>query len=266
MRANNHTMVLLGRSSGVFADWGQRLLARIWPHRCVLCHAACDSAVGDAGDLCAHCEADLLRNQPACLQCARPLAHWAVCGTCQNKAPPVDASIAPLRYVYPLDSLVKAWKFNGDQVVGEQLGRLFAEGVVARLEQGGLARVEALLPVPLHRQRQQVRGFNQSEQLARHLAQALGVPVLDRVLIRERPTEAQSTLPFDQRRRNIRNAFRQIDDLPCRRVALVDDVITTGSTVNELARVLKRGGAERVEAWALARVGSTGGKGRVGWT
>ncbi len=243
--------------SNYVAWFARGMFTVVFPHRCVLCHAeGKHGAKGDNGhDMCAACEADLLRNQPACLQCAQPLAHWAVCGHCQRQPPVVAGSAAPFKYQYPLDSLIKAYKFNGKQVIGRELGRLFADALQAGIAAGRFQRPDGLLPVPLHHSRQRDRGFNQSQQFARQLGLVLDIPVFDDVVIRERPTEAQSNLPFDQRRRNIRDAFKVVGDLPCKHMALVDDVITTGSTVNELARLLERAGAERVDAWALARVG-----------
>ena len=109
-----------------------------------------------------------------------------------------------------------------------------------------------LVPVPLHRNRLRRRGYNQAVELARPLGRALGLPVAPRLCRRQRPTPAQAELTGSDRRRNVRGAFAVAAPVP-RHVAIVDDVVTTGSTVGELARVLRRAGAERVEVWAVAR-------------
>lgn len=223
------------------ADLGRWLL----PPRCLLC--------GDAGhddlDLCRDCAAELPRNRACCARCALPLARPAVlCGQCQRKAPPWDAAWAPFRYGWPLDRLESRFKFGRDLAAGRSLVQLWQD------EPRPTALPALILPVPLHRARLRQRGYNQALELARPLGAALAVPVRHDLLLRTRATAAQSELDAPARRRNVRGAFALRADarLPAH-VAILDDVMTTGTTLSECARVLKRAGVARVTAWALAR-------------
>lgn len=214
------------------------------PWRCLLC--------GDAGtegvDLCAACIAELPRNKCCCERCALPLPISApLCGRCQRKAPPWDAAWAPFRYAWPLDRLETRFKFSRDLAAGRALTALWQKETPPALPQW-------ILAVPLHRRRLRERGYNQALELAKPLAQTLNIPLRHDVLRRVRHTEAQTGLDAIERRRNLRAAFalREGLALPAH-VAIVDDVFTTGMTLSECARVLKRAGVERVDVWALAR-------------
>lgn len=219
---------------------------RAWiPSRCLLCDAR-----GDAGlDLCAACLAELPRNDRCCARCALPLEHSAwLCGRCVRRAPPWDSAWAPFRYAYPLDRLEARFKFGADLAAGRLLASLW----IAAHTPGELP--QAIVPVPLHGSRLRSRGYNQALEIAKPLAKALRVPLLRDVLRRTRATDAQTELSALQRRRNVRGAFfaNFEDDVP-QHVAVLDDVFTTGATLAECTRVLKRAGVARVEVWALAR-------------
>ena len=161
------------------------------------------------------------------------------------------------RYAPPLDSLLMRLKFHGDLAAGRVLGELFADALQTDPE--AINDIDALLPVPLHPKRLGERGYNQSLELARPLARRTGLPLLRGSLQRQTATTPQTGLDRKARRQNLRGAFSWVGDKPpptC--VALIDDTMTTGSTVNECARVLKRAGAERVEVWVVARVAVPG--------
>jgi ComF family protein len=229
--------------------------AVIWPPTCVLC--------GGAGqhptlDLCTACEADLPRNVPACSVCAQPLsdANTALpCGACLRRPPRFDATYCPFRYAYPVDRLVQAIKYRGAVAPGRVLGELVARGVQQRNE----ALPGILVPVPLGQQRFRQRGYNQAIELGRWLEKRLGIPMRTDLVARIRETGEQALLDRRERRKNIRGAFAVLRELPAMHVAVIDDVITTGSTVSELTRVLKQAGAKRVEVWAVARAGAERG-------
>jgi ComF family protein len=221
------------------------------PWRCLLCGAA----GADGADLCCDCAAELPRNRSSCARCALPLATpAALCGECQRHPPPWDAAWAPFRYGWPLDRLESRYKFGADLAAGRVLSTLW------RREPRSIELPQLLLPVPLHRLRLRQRGYNQTLELARPLARALGVPLRHDLLERVRRTDAQTELDAVSRRRNVRGAFalRAGVALPTH-VAILDDVMTTGATLAECARVLKRAGVPRVDVWALARAPSPRG-------
>jgi len=225
----------------------RRVMRSILPLRCLLCGA--DGA--DGRDLCAGCARDFPVNRPCCPRCALPLETPApLCGECLTSAPPFAAAWAPFRYGHPLDLLEARFKFRGDLAAG----RVLADLMIERAGIDAPARPALMFAVPLHVSRLRRRGYNQAFELARMLAGALDIPLDRGGLTRTRATAAQTGLDAAARRRNLRGAFKVADDrgLPDH-VALVDDVMTTGATLRECARTLRRAGVARIDVWVLAR-------------
>jgi ComF family protein len=213
--------------------------------------AVCGGAGADGLALCVACRAALPWNAPACRRCGLPLAGdgtQAVCGLCQLAPPPLARVQCPLHYSFPVDRLVPRFKFHGDLAAGELLATLAAWALDPD------DRPAALVPVPLHPARLRQRGYDQALEVARAFARHGGPPVRADALRRVRPTAAQTTLDAAARRANLGGAFalRPGAALPAH-VALVDDVMTTGATLHECARVLLAAGVARVDAWCLAR-------------
>lgn len=225
------------------------VLDSLFPPTCVLC-----GAPGAAGiDLCAGCAAELPWNRHCCPRCALPFdgpgPGGALCGPCQRRAPPYERCIAPLRYATPVPTLVGAAKFRGRLNAVRLLAQLLAQA----LPLVGESLPEVLVPVPLHRARLAERGYNQALEIALALGRALALPVDQGCCERVLATSPQAGLDEASRRRNMRGAFSARSPLGWRHLAILDDVVTTGSTVEELTRVLRRAGAERVVVWAVAR-------------
>ncbi|WP_255436916.1 ComF family protein [Rhodanobacter sp. PCA2] len=238
---------------------GRAVLHQVWqglhdvllPLRCLLCGAPGENGV----DLCAACAAELPRNRSCCARCALPLAvPAAMCGECLRRAPPWEAAWAPFRYGWPLDRLESRFKFGRDLAAGRALATLWQREAMP------LPMPDLLLPVPLHVGRLRSRGYNQALELAWSLAKAWGVKLDRSVLHRTRATAAQTELDAPTRRRNVRGAFAVRQGFACPpHVAVLDDVFTTGATLAECARLLRRAGAQRVDVWALARAPSPRG-------
>lgn len=212
---------------------------------CALCGAP------SAGlDLCSGCRTELPRIETACARCAVPLPMGAgsLCAQCLIKPPSFDSALCPYRYEAPLNGLIKKLKYHGQLAAGRLLGQLLAEAVRARAE----PLPDVLIPVPLHATRLRARGFNQSHELALPIARAFKLPVQPQLVERRHATAPQSGLGAAKRRRNVRGAFAATATSPPN-VVIVDDVMTTGCTVDELARVLRKAGAHSVRVWALAR-------------
>jgi ComF family protein len=209
---------------------------------CYLCRGAA------AGVLCADCDAELPRlDGAACPRCALPSPGGAPCGRCLSHAPAYGATVAALAYEFPADVLVQGLKFRGELALAPFLGQMLA----ARLPHG--ARADFILPVPLSAARLRARGFNQALEIARHVAAATGAALAPQLAARSRDTAPQIDLPIAERARNVRGAFRCTQALKGAEVAVVDDVMTTGATLEELAATLKRAGAARVCNWVVAR-------------
>jgi ComF family protein len=180
-----------------------------------------------------------------CTRCALPLASGSVCAECLDRAPSYDTIAAAFPYEFPVDALVQAYKYGGDLTLAPLFARELARCVTRN--------VDVIVAMPLSASRLAERGFNQAHEIARHLGGDLGVPVLAHACRRVAETTPQAGLTLAQRVRNVRRAFVCDADLSGKRVAIVDDVMTTGATLNELARVVKRAGAASVSGWVVAR-------------
>ncbi len=208
---------------------------------CLLC-----GATATESNICPGCRADLpWLDANVCSSCAHPLAAPGLCGRCIAEPPHYDTVVASCRYAFPLDGLIQAYKYSGRLVAGAALASLFAN----RVQQ----RPDLIVPVPLTAQRLRERGFNQALELARALGQQIGAPVNAQLCVKTRDTAPQTRLPWKQRRKNIRGAFVVEGGVAGRHVAVVDDVLTTGATLSELARNLKRAGAATVTGYVIAR-------------
>ena len=214
---------------------------RLFGGACILCRGEAD------GVLCSPCEADLPR-LPAdlCPRCALPSPDRAVCGRCLARAPQYDATVAALASAFPADVLVQALKFRGELALAPVLARALDGRLAAR-------EVDVILPVPLAPERLSGRGFNQAGELARVLARSTGVRLDVALLRKSRATEPQASLPLEARRGNVRGAFACASRLEGASVAVVDDVMTTGATLDEVAGTLKDAGARSVVNWVVAR-------------
>jgi ComF family protein len=218
------------------------------PQRCALCARA----TGDAC-LCDGCASAMAPAGPACPRCALPTPAGAVCGRCVAHPPAFDAALAAGLYAFPLDRLVMRLKYAADLPLAEALGAQLARAAAAA---GAIPRVDALVPMPLAVARQRKRGCNQAREIAKALSRATGLPIA-RGLVRLKHGAPQAALPWRERRRNVRGAFATSRAFDGARLALVDDVMTTGETASAAAAVLRRAGATHVEAWVVARTLAT---------
>lgn len=209
---------------------------------CVLCGAG-----ADGGLLCAPCHYELPRHAtPACPVCAGP-SDGHVCGNCLKQPPAYERCLAALRYAFPADRLVQALKYGQRLALAPLLADVLRETVHTA------PRPDVLLPLPLHPDRARERGFNQTTELAKPLARALRLPLDTTSLARTRNTAPQASLPLDDRQRNVKGAFTCAGSFAGKHVALLDDVMTSGATLNEAAKTLKRAGAAEVSLWIVAR-------------
>jgi len=198
------------------------------------------------GGFCADCVAELPCVAQACERCGlpRPVAYCPRRGATWH----VDAVIAPFVFRPPLDHYVHALKYGGARSLGRAFARLLTPAVRA-----AAADIDALVAVPLHRTRLRERGYNQAAEIGRALGRELGLPLLQHRIERQRGSPSQTTQGAGQRWASVADAFTVRRSLAGQRLAIVDDVITTGATVNALAVALRTAGAARCVAFALAR-------------
>ncbi len=215
----------------------RNLLGWLFGGSCYLCRGAASAL------LCPACDADLPRLAGArCPRCALDSPRGEVCGRCLGDAPRYDATVAALAYEFPADALVHSLKFRGELALAGLLGDLLKERVSDEA-------IDCVVPVPLSAARLRERGYNHAVEIARRLPGRIDLGLC----LRGRDTAPQMELPYDERRRNVRGAFRCTRAVPGMKVAVVDDVMTTGATLEEIAATLKQAGAARVVNWVVAR-------------
>jgi len=248
--------MLTRRLAPVKPAFVERVLMRC-PGQCAVCRAWSRQQV------CSECLQRYARPVPRCWTCAARLPpalagrREAKCGSCLREPPPLDRSIAALDYSFPWDGLLQHYKFHQAIELRETL--------LDRLNQAlNIAEAEApdlLLPVPLSPRRLRERGYNQSFELARTLARRRKLVCEPELLLRVRSTAQQAQLPLKERGKNVKQAFAlepgRIGELRGCHVVVLDDVMTSGATLFEIARVLRQAGALNVQAWVVARTPDT---------
>jgi ComF family protein len=255
-------LIRLQKAAKMLVSW------RILTGRCILCGGTSQNKV----DLCNTCEYSLPTVNYACHHCALPIysapsnefnpnlkdtiSTTTICGQCQQSPPPFQFTIACWQYLTPLAQLISQYKHNHQLSYGMNLATLAGPLIRQQYLQHAETRTmpEALIATPLHWRRYWQRGFNQSQLLASSLSLQLDIPLIN-PLKRHQATTMQQSLNAKQRQHNLRNAFivTKPDMIKGRRIALIDDVMTTGATATEAANTLINAGASEVHIWVLAR-------------
>ncbi len=229
-------------------NWLGIIQEKVFPPSCILCEGEGINGM----DLCQGCFNDLPLNQNCCYQCAQPFEARTeapeICGQCLSSPKAFQETFAPFLYTRSIAYLISALKFGKHYKVARLLGMLMSRHIHSYSE-----FPECILPVPLHRSRYRQRGFNQSVEIGRTLSRQLKIPLDLDSCQRIHNTDQQTRLTAKQRHSNIQNAFSIMKPLNYQHISILDDVMTTGSTVQELALTLKRAGVERVDVWVLAR-------------
>jgi len=229
-------------------NWLNIIQHYLLPPTCILC----GQAGFDNQDICLGCFNDLSKNIHCCYRCAESFESANIapllCGHCISHTPAFDETYAPFKHQSIIRYLIANLKFKQQYKNARLLATLLANHLKKTAEMP-----EVIIPVPLHKQRYQQRGFNQTVEIAKTLSRQLKLPVDTKSCIRHRNTPHQINLPAKQRHKNIKNAFTISQPIKAQHIALLDDVMTTGTTVNELARVLKKSGVGRVDVWVCAR-------------
>ncbi len=229
--------------SGSEAAW-HALLDLIYPPRCVSC--------GRIGSYyCDDCQTDLhFIKPPVCARCGQPLTHPGLCHICRKTTSPLDAVRSVVFFGGSIRFAIHALKYRNLPQLGEPLGNIMVDYI-----NGRQLRAQYLIPVPLHVERQKMRGYNQSALLAQIISRATGVPIVNDALVRHRHTLPQVTLNASQRWANVANAFivKKPELVAGKRFLLIDDVTTTGATLRACAQALKEKGASSVWGFTLAR-------------
>ena len=219
---------------------------------CVLCNAFTDGAIS----LCGACRIDLPRIEHACKRCALPMRSGnndgsMVCGACMSQKNHFDYAESLFFYENPIDYLIGQMKFHQQLSVAAVLADLLKNYFGKKELEHGMPQL--IIPMPLYKKRLVERGFNQSVEIAKPLAKLLEIPIAKELVERSKPTKPQTHLNKKQRRDNVLGCFEIINQPTASHIVILDDVVTTGATVNELAKVLKKTGVKKIGVWSLAR-------------
>jgi ComF family protein len=216
-------------------------------YHCLLCDESSPLRI------CHHCQGFLIKPKHSCQQCAQPLEHFALfCGQCLKQAPSYNKVYSPFLYQTPLSTLILDYKERGHEYAGKGLSDIFCESVFRHYQHQHMLLPALITPVPLHWRNQWTRGFNQSAFFSRALSKYLNIKHVE-CSRRIKWTKPQKALSQNERVKSLRNSFLVSKPLNGESIVIVDDVMTTGATVNTLAKELKRAGAGEVSVWVLAR-------------
>jgi ComF family protein len=222
------------------------LFKRLFKQHCLLCAAYDDGSLG----LCNDCLNDLpWHNAPKCPQCGLS-SNGLVCGSCLNSSPDFDATHSLFTYDFPLDTMMQRYKYGSMLNLGNIFGAMLSKKI-------NLAGVDLIIPMPMHPKRLKERGFNQSLEIAKVITKNHTEKLDYTSTQRQKYTPPQASLPLKERVKNIKGVFKvnadAMEHFKNKRIAIIDDVMTTGASLNELAKTLKQAGADHVECWVIAR-------------
>lgn len=233
----------------------------LYPVRCLLC--ATSKQLVAKCSLCKACDRELVRNKRACLKCGLPLTSnqtmgqgqqngiTSICAQCLKYPRNFDACWSAFIYAQPLEWMIQQLKFNAKLVYAPLLSELMIQSMPMDFLKG--QKPDVMIPMPLHRNRLRQRGFNQSLLLAGPISKKTKIKIDTMSAVRLRDTQHQTGKNAQQRQKNIKDAFSFKNVFNYQHVVIFDDVITTGSSVSELCKVIKRAGVKRVDVWSLAR-------------
>ena len=226
-------------------NWSNIAQSSLYPFTCFICNQAGHNEL----DLCQPCLLDLHPIELRCNICDIELTtESSTCGRCLQTTPYFDRITTLYRYDGIAQFLIQSLKFQSKHSCARTMGTLMARHFNKLGKQP-----DALIAVPLHPKRLRERGFNQSTYIARYIHKELNIPLIHQALKRVVNTTSQATLKAAERRKNLNNAFYYEATGKIKSVAIIDDVVTTGATANEIAKTLKQQGVQRVEIWAFAR-------------
>ena len=215
---------------------------RIFKQKCLLCA----SPQANSHGLCSPCLSELPRHaSTSCPQCGLS-SSGQLCGSCISSPPDFDATHAVFLYQYPIDKMMQRYKYGNMLNTSYTFGQLLAE-------KSAFEAIDLIIPMPMHPQRLKERGFNQALEIAKVLTKNRPEKLDYKSVARQTLTPPQASLALKERVKNIKGAFKVNSDLAGKRIAIVDDVMTTGASLNELAKTLKKAGASHVECWVIAR-------------
>lgn len=216
------------------------------PHKCF----GCQTIIETPKPFCEACYIELPFQHNTCRQCGQAFAAKTdYCGRCINESPHYDSCFCPFEYQTPISDLICALKYNDKPELAKKIGLILAQEITQQHE-GALP--EVILPVPIHTSRLRSRGFNQAKLIADTVGKELDIPVINNAIMKQKATPPQAQQSLSARKNALNNCFGMIQEIGAQHLAIIDDVVTTGSTVNEIAKILKKNGVDYIQVWGVA--------------
>lgn len=225
----------------------QKITHTLFQPTCLLCDSHCINQQY----ICDDCFSTLPINTHYCKRCGLPLSDSTICNACVISPPPLDNTLTLFDYQTPIPELIWKLKYNGDLKIARWFGNCWIDMIKKHYAENTLPQL--IMPVPLHHQRLKERGFNQALEIAKPIGQHFNIPIDTHTCIRLKNTVAQSTLTAKKRRSNVTHAFALSYRPHVNHIAILDDVMTTGSTVSAIATLLKMAGVQQIDVWCCAR-------------
>ncbi|MBX2848254.1 MAG: ComF family protein [Acidiferrobacterales bacterium] len=215
------------------------------PKTCILCN----KPVSQDCPVCEYCYPNLPCERSACIKCGTPFsAELDYCGRCIDDPPVFDRCFCAFEYKYPIDQQIKRFKYAERPELARDIALLLAK----EIKNHQLERPDLLIPVPMHISKLRNRGFNQALELTKYLSLLLKIPYKKSIIVKHLATTPQAQLALNQRKNNIKGCFSYKKTTTAKHVAIIDDVITTGSTMAEITKILKRNGVDYIQVWGVA--------------
>lgn len=228
-----------------FVDFLRPILDWLAPSLCILCQ----QPTSHPSHCCQECYPNLPFQTLSCSRCGQMLgAECDFCGHCIQTPPSFDRCFCTFAYEDPIAEIVQQFKYAEKPKLAVPLANLLAQEIL----DNEIALPDLLIPVPMHLSKLRSRGYNQSLLLTRQLSLLLSIPYRTDIIVKVKRTPAQATMSLKQRKRNLRGSFAAERTIDLKKVAIVDDVFTTGSTAEEIAKILKRIGVDYVQIWGVA--------------
>lgn len=219
----------------------------LFPAKCDSCNTTLNN---NTINYCSDCIETLPYMPHSCLRCGQPFNGFDnYCGGCLASPPTFDHCFCPFLYEEPISTQIQNLKYYEHPKGASQIANLF----IKELNSNNIELPEAILAVPMHARKLRRRGFNHSYELAKRIAKSLDIPLLDNCISKQRDTPRQTTQSLKQRKQNLRGSYALTKKCWQKHVAIIDDVVTTGSTAEEMSKILKKNGVDYIQVWGIAR-------------
>lgn len=234
----------------------KKIVELLFPAQCLLCHLPSNDKL-----ICDHCQKEFNQARSCCLHCGLSLhTTQPYCGDCLKHPHHFTQLYALADYQTPFSTLIKQLKYKKNLLAGELLGQLLCQALITHLDYNKIQQIDYLLAVPLHPKKVRQRGFNQTQIITQYLSKQLNIPLLSEGIERSKETRPQEGLSRHKRNSNLKGAFTintvQQKALNNSYIVIIDDVVTTGATVNSLSQLLVQAGVKRIDIWCVCRTAS----------